>query len=168
MLVTEGYTDVLMCHQAGLKETVAGLGTALTSQNANNLRRVAVPVHLLYDGDQAGRRAAERAAGALLEERVEGVVAILPEGRDPADLIVEQGRDGLERVLAGSVDLWEFRVSEALSRHPKGSLDGESAALRELVDGVARIADPLRQGVAFKLLAEKFHVSELPGRGLAK
>ncbi|MHC4416284.1 MAG: DNA primase [Planctomycetota bacterium] len=111
IIVTEGYTDVLACHQAGLRHVVATLGTALTREHAQVLKRLCEVVLLVFDGDEAGQRAAGRAVELFFAEPVDVRICILPEGQDPADLL--QGPDGLERfetALAGSHDALEFKV----------------------------------------------------------
>jgi len=160
LIVVEGYTDVMHCHQAGIRETAAGLGTALTADAARLLRRLGVPVLLLYDGDTAGRRAAERAADAFLAEGVEGAVALLPAGRDPADLLLEEGVDALEEVLDGAQDLWSYRVDAVLARHDDQTLEARLRAVAELTPALERLRDPIRRDLAFKLLSERTGVPE--------
>jgi DNA primase len=160
VVVVEGYTDVILCHQAGMREVVAGLGTALTPENARVLRRFGVPVTLLYDGDEAGLRAAERAAAILLAESVGGSVALLPGEQDPADLVKESGIEPLRAVLGSSRDLFEYCVGRVVERHDLNSLEGRAGAGRELLPVVGAIADPMRRDVAFKLLSERLGVSE--------
>jgi len=168
LLVVEGYTDVMHLWQAGLREAAAGLGTALTPENARQLRRFGVPIQLLFDGDEAGRRAAERAAEVLLEEQVDGAVALLPAGRDPADLVLAEGTGAVEAALEDSADLWSYRMECTLERHPGGSLEAREKAGRELTAVIARIADPMRRDLAFRLLAEATGVPESTLRNLVR
>jgi DNA primase len=160
LLVMEGYTDVMHCWQAGLREVAAGLGTALTADNARQLRRFGVPVFLVFDGDEAGQRAAERASEVCLAEQIEGAVALLPPGRDPADLVSEEGPEALEAALEQARDLWSYRMERALDRTDLTTLAGREKALRELEAPLARIADPIRVDMAFKLLSERLGVPE--------
>ena len=160
LLVCEGYTDVMHCRQAGFPETVAGLGTALTVENAGNLRRFGVPVFLLYDGDEAGRRAAERGSEMLLLEEVEASVAMLPAGQDPADLLTREGPAALEAVLEGAQSLLDYRIGRLAGTHDLGTIDGGERAAREMIDIVARMRKPIRREMALKLLAERLGVSE--------
>ena len=160
LLVVEGYTDVMHCRQAGFAGTVAALGTALTVDNARNLRRFGVPAVLVYDGDEAGRRAAERACDILLVEEVEASVAILPSGEDPADLLTKEGPGAFEAVLAEAKSLLDYRVARLSSKHDLGTLDGGERAAREMLGVVVAIPSPLRQEMALKLLAERLGVSE--------
>ncbi len=160
LLVCEGYTDVMHCRQAGFPETVAALGTALTVENAGNLRRFGVPVYLLYDGDEAGRRAAERAADLLLVEEVEASVAILPSGQDPADLLTREGPTALEAILERAQSLLDYRIGCLASKHDLGTIDGGERAAREMIDIIVRMQKPIRREMALKLLAERLGVSE--------
>src|SRR6185503_20974727 len=90
LLVVEGYTDVMAAHQAGWKNAVAVLGTATTDDHAALIRRSgARSVVLVFDGDEAGRKASLRGLVGLLKLPVELKVAVLPEGRDPGDLLVD-------------------------------------------------------------------------------
>lgn len=90
LLVVEGYTDVMAAHQAGWKNAVAVLGTATTDDHAALIRRSgARSVVLVFDGDGAGHKASLRALSGLLKLPIELSVAVLPEGRDPGDLLVD-------------------------------------------------------------------------------
>ncbi|MFI5402291.1 MAG: DNA primase [Planctomycetota bacterium] len=168
LLVVEGYTDVMQCHQAGLTEVAAGLGTALTPENAQQLRRFGVPVFLVYDGDEAGRKAAERASETLLTGQVDGAVALLPPGQDPADVVSSGGRGPVDAAVENALDLWTYRMDRALSRHGMATLDGREKAAKELMGVVMKIGDPVRRETAFKLLAERTGVPESTLRSEAR
>lgn len=109
IVVMEGYTDVIACHLAGFTGAVATLGTALTSDHVRQLQRYAGGpdggIVLLFDGDAAGRRAADRAFRELAGSGLELRIALLPEGTDPADRVA--ARPGLDAaaVEAGRADL---------------------------------------------------------------
>ena len=106
VIVVEGYTDVIALHRAGFTGAVATLGTALTRDHSRLLERYATDgVVLLFDGDRAGRRAADRAFRELVHTALPVRIALLPEGVDPADLVaVEPSRSADERD-AGRRDL---------------------------------------------------------------
>jgi DNA primase len=161
LLVVEGYTDVMHCRQAGFPGAVAGLGTALTPDNARNLRRFGVPVNLLYDGDEAGRRAAERAADVLLVEEVDASVALLPSGQDPADLLTREGPGALDAILERAESLLDYRIHCLGIRHDLDTVDGKHRAAQEMLDVIARIGSELRRDLALKLLAERIGATEL-------
>lgn len=115
VLVVEGYTDVIACHQAGVKGAVAPLGTALTEEQIESLWRLIpeapkIPV-LCFDGDEAGRRAAWRAAERILpmlKPDHSASFVFLPEGEDPDSLIKAQGAAGFKKRLAAAQPLVDF------------------------------------------------------------
>jgi DNA primase len=94
-IIVEGYTDVIACHQAGVSNVVATLGTALTAEHVRELRRYAEKVVLIFDADEAGEKAADRAVELFLTGEVDVAIAVLPDGLDPADLMARE--DALER-----------------------------------------------------------------------
>lgn len=111
-IIVEGYTDVIACHQAGITNTVAALGTALTRQHASILQRYGSRVILLFDGDKAGQRAAERAVEIFFQTNVDIGIALIPDGQDPADLLAtEGGRDEFRRVVDRATDALEFLLA---------------------------------------------------------
>ncbi|MCZ6573809.1 MAG: DNA primase [Planctomycetota bacterium] len=163
VLLVEGYTDVLLLHQAGVREAVASLGTALTPHNARALSRFGVPVIVLYDGDAPGASAAERAAEALLREGPVGSVALLPEGRDPADLMTEEGEHGLdllERTISGATELFRYLVDRMSERHDLRTVAGRTQAGRALLGAISGTADALQREAAFRLVAAELGLSE--------
>lgn len=95
LLLMEGYTDVMMAHQAGFPEAVATLGTALTEANVEQVCRHADEVTLVFDGDRAGRDAALKAANLFLPRPIQVAVVLLGEGQDPCDLLTAKG--GVEK-----------------------------------------------------------------------
>lgn len=110
VVVVEGYTDCLMAHQHGISHVVATLGTAMTAENARVLSRYADKIILMFDSDEAGQKAAERAIDVFFEQqRVELFLAHVPEGKDPCDFLVAQGADALQAVLAQATEALEYK-----------------------------------------------------------
>ena len=90
VLVVEGYTDVLACVRAGLKDAVASLGTAFTDEHAKQVSRLAKTAVVLLDGDAAGIRASYGAAEKLIRAKLKTNVAALPAGEDPDSLLSKE------------------------------------------------------------------------------
>lgn len=109
-VVVEGYLDAIRLVLAGVEETVAPLGTALTDEQAELLSRTAGEVILLYDGDEAGQKATFRSALVLLAHRVAVRVASLPDGEDPDSYVRAHGRAGIEAVFAQAMDIFDRQV----------------------------------------------------------
>ncbi|HEY6399236.1 MAG TPA: DNA primase, partial [Solirubrobacteraceae bacterium] len=102
MVLVEGYTDVIALHQAGLSNTVGIMGTSLTEEQVRELERVVAVVELCLDADRAGQEAMLRAARAVAG-KLELRVVSLPPGRDPADLIHDDGGEALRELVQASV-----------------------------------------------------------------
>lgn len=110
-VLVEGYLDVIACHVAGIESAVASLGTALTEDQAKLLRRFTEEVVILYDGDEAGLKAAESGCAVLAEAGLRVSVCDLPPGQDPDSVVKTRGPSGLEEALAAAVEPIVFRVS---------------------------------------------------------
>lgn len=112
VIVAEGYTDVIALHQAGFPNAVATLGTALTRDHARLLRRNCDTVILLFDGDDAGQKAADRSVEIFFAEAIDIRISIMPHGVDPADLLrdPDEGPDKMRALLDAAVDALTFVV----------------------------------------------------------
>ena len=110
-IVTEGYTDVIACHQAGIFNVVGTLGTALTHDHARILSRLCETVVLVFDGDEAGQKAADRGLEVFFAEPVDIKICVLPDEFDPDELLKEtNGRERFEQALANSIDALAFKI----------------------------------------------------------
>lgn len=156
IIVVEGYFDAIAMHQAGLRNTVATSGTALTADQARLLKRHAARVALTYDGDRAGREAMMRSLGTLLAEGLDVAVVDLPEGEDPDTLVRKGGvaawqearRRGADPV--GFVERHLLRAS-ADAGAPEG--DAREKALQAIVRLTVSLSDPIREGLLLERAA---------------
>ncbi|GMB95521.1 DNA primase [Helicobacter sp. NHP22-001] len=108
LILTEGYLDVILLHQAGFNTAVATLGTALTPEHLPVLGRGEPSVILLYDGDKAGRTAAFKASQLLAKELKSGGVVLLTPPLDPADMVLQGQIEELKTLLARPIPFIEF------------------------------------------------------------
>lgn len=152
-VITEGYLDVIMCHQQGFKNVVAPLGTALTEKQILLLRRMTDRIMLLYDGDQAGISAAKRAISLLLESSIRPLIVLLPEGEDPDSFLKTNPPSSLQSLLESPLGLVEFymRIADRQER---------LETLKELTGLIARIEDPIIRGEYIKNLSQKADFKE--------
>ena len=111
-LIVEGYTDFLSLWQAGFKNLVATLGTALTEHHARLLKQYVETVVMVFDGDQAGARARERSLPLLLGAGLKVKFISLPQGQDPDDFIRSKGHQAFQRELRLSKDLFFFTLKK--------------------------------------------------------
>jgi DNA primase len=141
-VVVEGYVDCLMAHQHGFGHTVATLGTSLTIEHVRILRRYVDTVLLVFDSDEAGKRAADNALRLFLTERLDVRVANVPEGKDPADFLVARGKEAFERVLTSACHALEFKWKQVLRRYDDATAGPERRrAIEEFLSLVADSAD---------------------------
>ena len=167
-VIVEGYTDVIACHQAGVCNVVATLGTALTAQHVHELRKYAEKVVLIFDADDAGQKAADRAVEVFLNEELDVQVAVLPDGLDPADLFAQP--DGLARWIAAlkaATDALDYQFQRMHARFDAAdTLTGRQrlaeAYLRRLAElGLGRAGvDVIRESMIVQRLCGMLHLSE--------
>ncbi len=137
VLVVEGYTDVLAFHQAGARNTVAAMGTAVTEDQVAVLRRIAGSVVFVLDGDDCGVDAALRAGALAHAADLDVKLVRLPAGSDPADIAAAGGADAVRALLSESMSLQRFQVSTAIGRADLSTAEGKDAlvgALRPVFD----------------------------------
>ena len=132
VILCEGYTDVIAMHQAGLRNTVGLMGTALTEDQVSELARMAPVVALALDADSAGQEAMIRAAKVAEGRKLELRVVPLPAGNDPADIVQQEGPEAITELVAGSVPFVRFRVDRALLLADLEAAEGKDRAVSEL------------------------------------
>ncbi len=159
-LVVEGYFDVLRLVQAGIENVVAPLGTALTGDQVELLKRYAKSVTLLYDSDAAGLRATFRAGDELLRHDVRARVATLPPGEDPDTLVQKGGAEALRPILRDAVDVLERKI-QILER--KGWFEGvehRREALDRLLPTIRAASNAITRELYLGRVAERSGVSK--------
>jgi DNA primase len=160
VVVVEGYTDVLALHGAGVEETVAIMGTALTPEQLTELGRAATTVLMALDADASGQEAMLRAARAATERGMELRVVALPEGSDPAELVAAKGAAAFERLLSAAVSVPEFEAGRVLDGADLASTHGRDRALELIRPLVA--ATPERSVVRDELVRRVTDRLEVP------
>lgn len=113
LIVTEGYLDVMRLYQAGFRNVVAGLGTALTSEQMTLIMRFADTVILAYDADRAGQEATERGIYLAKRAGLQCKVLLMPGGKDPDDYLLEQGPTGFKVLLKHALPVLDYRMHRA-------------------------------------------------------
>jgi DNA primase len=151
-VLVEGYFDFAQVYQAGYQSVVASCGTALTPQQAQQLRRFTGKVVLSFDPDAAGQGAAAKSCEMLVEEDFEVNVAILPTGEDPDTFVRRHGPQGYAERLKQSQPYLEYLLNRAAARHNLNSDEGKVRFISEMVPVAGRIpSDVLRERFADRL-----------------
>ena len=171
-LLVEGYTDVLALHQAGLRNAVGIMGTALTEEQLRELERIAHVLELCLDADGAGQEAMLRAARLASGRNLELRVVVLPEGADPAELVQREGVEALRARVEGSVPFVVFQVQRILGQTDVSSAEGRDRAIAEIAPVLATIPpsvlrDDLVRKVAGRLALSEVRLASLIASGAA-
>jgi DNA primase len=123
-VVVEGYTDVLALRQAGVAESVAIMGTSLTDPQLEELTRVQGTVFLALDADNAGKNATSRASRMASERDTELRVVAMPSGRDPAEIVTQDGADAFRKLLDDALSVWSFQLQRLFETADLSSGEG--------------------------------------------
>jgi DNA primase len=159
-ILCEGYTDVIALHQAGLRNAVAAMGTSLTSEQVGELAKLAPVVQLALDADAAGQTAMVRAAQVAKDRKLELRVVPLPAGRDPADVIAEEGGDAMRGLAERSVPFVRFRVERELAIGDLTSAEGKDRVIGELRPVFQTIPESLERRDLLRLVSDRLDVPE--------
>jgi DNA primase len=159
IIAVEGYVDVIAMHRAGLVETVAPLGTALTENQLAILWRTAAEPVLCFDGDAAGQKAAYRALDLALPKLQPGHslrFAFLPDGKDPDDLLRSDGADALKAVIANAAPMVDVMWDRAMAANDRSSPERKAAFEKDLRILASTIEDDGVKRHYLDELAERF------------
>ena len=149
--VVEGYTDVIAAHQVGLANMVGTLGTALTDDHVQALRRLADRVVLVFDGDEAGQKAADRSLELFLGHEVDVRVLTLPEHLDPCDFLLAHGAGPFRAMVDRAVDPLTFAIDRAATLYNLDSPEGSRQASEQVLATLAKVPTRSRAGLDVKV-----------------
>ncbi len=181
VIVCEGYTDVIALHQAGIRNAVGLMGTALTAEQVGELARMAQTVLLALDADSAGQEAMLKAFRLANKRNLELRVVMLPQGADPADLIQRDGAAAMQEAVKRSISFVSFRAERVLASGDPSNAEEQDRMIDELRPVFAELPPSalrmeltrtvdsrmaLPEGVAEKLLAAPARAGR-PGSGAA-
>ncbi len=155
-IVVEGYTDVLALHQAGITESVAIMGTAITPEQLRALSGLGPEVVILaLDADSAGANAMIRAQRVAADRTLDLKVAAMPEGEDPADMLAAGRLDRFRELVDAAIDLPSFRVRTALGRADLGTPSGRERALAEIAPVLQAMGDAVGRDELVREVADR-------------
>ncbi|RLA82571.1 MAG: DNA primase, partial [Epsilonproteobacteria bacterium] len=158
IIVTEGYLDVIMLHQAGFSNTVATLGTALTPEHLPLLKRGEPKIIVAYDGDKAGLNAAYKASVLLSHSDFMGGVVIFEDGLDPADMVQNNKIDELNAMFSTPIPFIPFAIDFIIKKFNLENPQEKQQALKEANDYLKTL-NPILQEEYQSLIARKLNVN---------
>jgi DNA primase len=158
-VIVEGYMDVITAHQNGFNNVVASMGTAVTEKQVNTLKRLSKNITLALDADAAGEEAMLRGVGFENTLGAEVKVIILPEGKDP-DNVIKQDAKAWQKLVEEALPVVDYTFNMVASELDLTTAKGKSLAVDKLLPVIAEIKDPIRQAHYLQKLAQLLKVSE--------
>ncbi|MDR1894332.1 MAG: DNA primase [Spirochaetales bacterium] len=157
-ILVEGYLDAIAFFQAEIPRAVAPLGTSFTPEQARLLRRYAPQGLIIFDGDEAGQKAALRAVKICQEEGIASRVVVIPENQDPAEILQKQGAEGLHNLLKSAISDFDFILGGILSRRDPRIPEEKEAILKELAPYFQVIESQTRREGLIRRLSDLLEV----------
>ena len=158
--LVEGYTDVIQMFQLGIENIVSSSGTALTPEQIRLVRRLTSNIVVLFDGDQAGLRAAIRGIDLILEQGMNVRVCSFPEGEDPDSFAKSHSREEIIKYLKESArDFIQFKTDLLLKESGNDPVK-KANTVRDIVKSISKIPDAIQQEIYLKQCASSMEVSE--------
>jgi DNA primase len=158
-VVVEGNLDVVACHQAGIANTVAVSGTALTEEQLTILKRYGKEIRFFFDMDAAGQKAARRSVELALAQDLSALIITIPEGKDAADLNKEHP-DALREAVAKPLPALQYFLDRIIATHGIATPDGKKRILDDYVTLLAAVKHPLEREHYGKAVARALDVEE--------
>ncbi|MCP9446000.1 MAG: DNA primase [Nitrospira sp.] len=159
-IVVEGYFDAIALHQAGLTHAVATLGTALTPEHVQALRRFADHIVLVFDPDAAGVRAALRGLDLFVNSGLDVKVVTLPAGDDPDTFVRKAGVTAFASLEAAAPSLLDYVLDHTIRLAENGSLESRIRSVDEVLRVVQKSEHPLEREERIKIVAERLGISQ--------
>lgn len=139
VVIVEGQIDVIAMHRAGFKTTVACMGTALTKENAKELKKLSNNITLCFDGDTAGIKATIKSIDILKEEGFNVLVAVMPEGRDPDEILKQQGKEALEKIINNAIPPTDYLIKSELKHYDLSTADGKGKFAKVALEHISKL-----------------------------
>ena len=160
-ILTEGYMDVVLLAQSGIKNVVASSGTALTLDQIRLIRRFTQKVLLIYDGDAAGIKAALRGIDLLIQEGMQAEVLILPDNHDPDSYVRAVGAQGfLDFAKKEAMSFVDFKIRALSEGKPLSNPQVQAAMIKGVAESMALLGDLVQRQMYIKQVAQRFDITE--------
>jgi len=158
--LVEGYFDVIALHQNGIENVVAPLGTALTSDHVQILRRLVPSVMLVFDGDAAGMSAALRTLDLFMNSGIEVRVLLLPAGEDPDTFIRKNGVSAFRELEGRAATLLDFAIMSVLNKAQNDSIQDRVKRADEILAILHKTKNPIEKEEYLKVVSERLGIRQ--------
>jgi DNA primase len=160
VFLVEGYFDLLRLYESNYKNVVASSGTALTENQAKLIRRYTKEIYIVYDGDNAGIKAAIRNAYIIEKQGLNASIIPIPDGDDPDSYILSKGTKVFNNLVAEKLTPIQFQLNQFIHENPNPGLEQKQAFTVEILDEFAEFEDQIKIGLYIQQLSEKLQINE--------
>ncbi|HQP91875.1 MAG TPA: DNA primase, partial [Candidatus Omnitrophota bacterium] len=160
VIVVEGYLDMIIPYEAGIKNIVASLGTALTEEQIKLLKRFTNNVVMLYDADLAGEMATLRALDLLIKEDMRVRIASLPKGEDPDSFARKNGKDAFLKMIDSAKPIFDYKFDLLVARYGADSIISKENIVREILPTVKKFQTSTMRSEYIKRIAQVLLLDE--------
>jgi DNA primase len=157
-IIVEGYFDLLSLWNAGVANVVATLGTALTKDHVDLIRRYTGHVIVVFDPDEAGKKALERSLSLFLAGNINAKVVVLPDEHDPDQYVRTFGKEAFDELVAHAQSMVDYYIEKVIGK--VGTLEDKMASVRNAVPFIVNIGDAIERNLFIKRISEKLGIDE--------
>ena len=158
VIVMEGFMDVIRASTIGIKNTVALMGTALTKEQINLLKRLSKNIILCLDGDDPGVHATLSIGDTLMSEGIEVKVIPLPNPDDPDSYILNNGKDRFIGLIENALNFSDFKINKLKEKVNFSSDEEKADYINKVIEETSKVDDEIRREVVLKRLAKEFDI----------
>ncbi|MFC1752529.1 toprim domain-containing protein, partial [Thermoproteota archaeon] len=158
-ILMEGYMDVLSAHQFGFKNTIACMGTALTPEQIQKIKRFTNKIYLAMDNDSAGQQAVEKSCELIKDHQLKAYIVRFNE-KDPADVLRKAGKDAFQNALDNALSTLEFKLERAISKKDITRIDSISDIINDIIPILQLEKDLIIQRHYIRRIAEQLKTDE--------
>ena len=158
IIIMEGFMDVIRASIFGFDNTIATMGTALTKDHINNIKRLSLNIILCFDGDEAGQKATLSAGNLFQEAGIEVKVIELPEADDPDSFLLTKGKDAFTSLINSAIYFKDYKIKRLKSKVNFASSEEKADYIHKVLEETKEIEDPIRIEIILKDLAKNFEI----------
>ncbi len=158
IIIMEGFMDVIRASSIGIKNTIALMGTAMTKEQLNLIKRLSNHMILCLDGDEAGQHAMLSIGENLLQVGLEVKIVMIPDDDDPDSFILKHGKERFENLLSSAINYRDFKIQTLKDKVDFRSDEETANYINQVIEETAKIDDVIRREVILKRLAKEFDI----------
>ncbi len=159
-IIVEGYMDVIACHQYGVTNVVAPLGTAFTPEQAKLLMRNTYQICVSFDGDTAGSKATWRSLDILAELGAQVKVITLPDGSDPDEFLKKNGSEAFQAEISKSQELIVYKIGRLMENTNTDEIAGKMQIVKAMLGDIMKMNSPVARESAVNIISQKLQLTE--------